>query len=84
MSYGGLDPFIGQEMHLARHFKDRKLQQALIQYFKPGIDFEFRHALLALWRGDLIGSVYDRLIPAKLPEAALPFRMDRSRSDLTA
>jgi hypothetical protein len=31
----GLDPFTGQEVYVARHLRDRKLQRALLQFFKP-------------------------------------------------
>ena len=37
MYYTGLDPFTGQEVYVARHLRDRKLQRALLQFFKPEI-----------------------------------------------
>jgi uncharacterized radical SAM protein YgiQ len=83
MYYTGLDPFTGQEVHVARHLKDRKLQRALLQFFKPENYFEVRQALLAAGRGDLIGSGCDCLIPANPPKAALQARMAKARRDLT-
>ena len=62
MYYTGLDPFTGQEVYVARHLRDRKLQRALLQFFKPENYFEVRKALLAAGRHDLIGSGCDALI----------------------
>jgi len=33
--YTGIDPFTGQEVNVARHLRDRKLQRAVLQFFKP-------------------------------------------------
>jgi hypothetical protein len=41
----GIDPFTGQEVFVARHLRDRKLQRALLQYFDPRNYFEVRKAL---------------------------------------
>ncbi len=35
MYYTGIDPFTKQEVYVARHLRDRKLQRALMQFFKP-------------------------------------------------
>ncbi len=45
MYYTGIDPFTRQPVHIARHLRDRKLQRALMQYFKPENYFEVRQAL---------------------------------------
>ena len=83
MYYTGLDPFTGQEVYVARHLRDRKLQRALLQFFKPQNYFEVRKALLAAGRHDLIGSGCDALISAQPPQAALQARMAKARSELT-
>ncbi len=67
MYYTGLDPFTGEEVYTAKHLRDRKLQRALLQFFKPENYFEVREALLKAGRGDLIGSGCDCLIPANRP-----------------
>jgi hypothetical protein len=36
MYYTGFDPFTKQEVYIARGLKDRNLQRALMQFFKPG------------------------------------------------
>jgi hypothetical protein len=83
MYYTGLDPFTGQEVYVARHLRDRKLQRALLQFFKPENYFEVRKALLAAGRHDLIGSGCDALISAQPPKAALQARMANAQSELT-
>jgi hypothetical protein len=83
MYYTGLDPFTGQEVYVARHLKDRRLQRALLQFFKPENDLEVRQSLLSAGRGDLIGSGCDCLISANPPKAALQARMAKARRDLT-
>lgn len=79
----GLDLVTGQEVYVARHLRDRKLQRALLRFFKPENYFEVRKALLAAGRHNLIGSGCDALIPAQPPKAALQARMARARSELT-
>src|SRR5438477_7767554 len=74
MYHTGLDPFTGQEVYVARHLRDRKLQRALLQFFKPENYFEVRKALLEAKRGDLIGDGCDSLIPATPPKEALARR----------
>jgi hypothetical protein len=77
MYYTGIDPFTKKPVHIARHLRDRKLQRALMQFFKPENYFEVRKALVEAKRTDLIGSGCDCLIPAKPPREAL----DRRRND---
>jgi radical SAM superfamily enzyme YgiQ (UPF0313 family) len=78
MYYTGIDPFTGEEVHTARKLGDRKLQRALLQFFKPENYFEVRKALLEAGRGDLIGSGCDCLIPAQPPRAAIEARRRRA------
>ena len=46
MYYTGIDPFTGEEVYTAKHLRDRKLQRALLQFFKPENYFEVREALI--------------------------------------
>jgi uncharacterized radical SAM protein YgiQ len=78
MYYTGIDPFTGEEVHVARNLGDRKLQRALLQFFKPENYFEVREALLKAGRSDLIGSGCDCLILAQPPREALRARMKRA------
>ena len=78
MFYTGLDPFTGQEVFVARNLGDRKLQRALMQFFKPENYFMVREALLKAGRQDLIGSGCDCLIPSQPPKAAIEARRRRA------
>lgn len=76
MYYTELDPFTKQPVYVARHLRDRKLQRALMQFFKPENYFEVREALRQAGRQDLIGDGCDSLIPAKPPREAIEARRD--------
>jgi hypothetical protein len=82
MDYTGLDSFTGEEVYTARHLRDRKLQRALLQFFKPENYFEVREALMKAGRHDLIGSGCDALIPAHPPKVALRSRMEKANQSL--
>jgi uncharacterized radical SAM protein YgiQ len=74
MYYTGIDPFTKQAVYVAKGLKNRKMQRALMQFFKPENYFEVRQALLDAGRQDLIGSHCDALIPAQPPKEALAAR----------
>jgi len=78
MYYTGIDPFTKQPVHVARNLHDRKLQRALMQFFKPENWFQVREALLQAGRQDLIGSGCDCLIPAQPPREAIKARRQRA------
>ena len=80
MYYTGLDPFTKKPVFTARKLRDRKMQRALMQFFKPENYFEVRQALLEVKRGDLIGEGCDCLIPSRPPREA----MERRRADANA
>jgi radical SAM superfamily enzyme YgiQ (UPF0313 family) len=74
MYYTGIDPFTKKPVYIAKHLRDRKLQRALLQFFKPENYFEVRKALEQAKRTDLIGSGCDCLIPAQPPKEAITKR----------
>jgi radical SAM superfamily enzyme YgiQ (UPF0313 family) len=78
MYYTGIDPFTKQPAYVARTLSDRKLQRALMQFFKPENYFEVRKALEQAGRQDLIGSGCDALIPAQPPKEALRERREQA------
>ena len=78
MYYTGIDPFTKQAVYVARHLRDRKLQRALMQFFKPENYFEVREALTQAGRADLIGPGCDCLIPAQPPREAIQARRRRA------
>jgi uncharacterized radical SAM protein YgiQ len=77
MYYTGIDPFTKKEVHIARNLRDRKLQRALLQFFKPENYFAVREALIQAGRTDLIGGC-EGLIPAQPPREALEARRKRA------
>jgi hypothetical protein len=70
----GIDPFTKQEIYIARGLRDRKMQRALMQFFKPENWFTVREALIQAERQGLIGNGCDCLIPANPPKEALEAR----------
>ena len=76
----GIDPFTKKPVTVAKGMRDRKMQRALMQFFKPENYFEVREALLKAGRPDLIGGC-DGLIPAQPPKEAIEAR--RGRADET-
>lgn len=78
MYYTGIDPFTKKKVHIDRHLRDRKMQRALMQFFKPENWFMVREALIQAGRQDLIGSGCDCLIPAQPPKEAIESRRRRA------
>ncbi|MBX3415047.1 MAG: YgiQ family radical SAM protein [Pirellulales bacterium] len=83
MYYTGLDPFTMKPVYVAQHLSDRKLQRALLQFFKPENYFEVRKALEMAGRRDLIGDGCDSLIPSRPPKEALRRRRTEATQTLT-
>jgi hypothetical protein len=85
MYYTGLDPFTKKPVYIAKALNDRKLQRALMQFFKAENYFEVRDALQKAKRLDLIGEGCDCLIPSRPPREALEARQrqanERFRGD---
>ena len=79
MYYTGIDPMTKQPVKITKGLKDRRMQRALLQFFKPENYFEVRRALEQSGRQDLIGSGCDCLIPERPPKEAL----DRKRREAT-
>jgi hypothetical protein len=64
-------------VYIARQLHDRRLQRALMQFFKPENYFLVRQALLEAGRADLIGGC-EGLIPAQPPKEAIEARRRRA------
>ncbi len=82
MYHTGLDPFTRKPVYIAKHLRDRRLQRALLQFFKPENYFEVRRALEQAGRQDLIGSGCDCLIPANPPRPALDRRRRQANAEV--
>ena len=81
MYYTGLDPMSGEPVYVARGARERRLQRALLQYFKPENYADVRAALEEAGRLDLIGDGPECLIPTvRRHKAATGGRADDDRS----
>jgi len=81
MYYTGLDPFTKKPVTIAKGLNDRKMQRALMQFFKPHNWFEVREALIQAKRTDLIGGC-EGLIPANPPKEAIEAKRKRANAAL--
>ena len=80
MYYTGIDPFTKKPVQIAKGMRDRKMQRALMQFFKPDNYFAVREVLIEAGRGDLIGGC-EGLIPANPPKEAIEaWRRQASRN----
>ena len=68
MYYTGIDPMTGKEVYVPRGDRERKLQRAMLQYFKPENYFAVREVLERLGREDLIGEGDECLIRSTPPQ----------------
>jgi uncharacterized radical SAM protein YgiQ len=84
MYHTGLDPFTKRRVYIAKHLRDRKLQRALLQFFKPENYFEVRKALEQAGRQDLIGEGCDALIGSRPPRQAIEARRRQANGTATA
>ena len=67
MYWTGLDPMTMKPVESARRLRDREVQRALLQFFKPENYASVRDTLRKAGREDLIGDGPDCLIPSHAP-----------------
>jgi uncharacterized radical SAM protein YgiQ len=70
MYYTGMDPISGEAVYVPRGGRERRLQKALLQYFKPENYADVREALEAADRLDLVGDGSECLIPSRPPRVS--------------
>ncbi|HUR52702.1 MAG TPA: YgiQ family radical SAM protein [Gemmataceae bacterium] len=80
MYYTGIDPFTKKPVESVKNIRDRKMQRALMQFFKPENYFEVRDALAQAGRADLIGGC-NGLIPEHPPREALEAKRRPAKND---
>ena len=71
MYYTGLDPLTGEKVYVPKGERERRLQRALLQFWKPENYFDVREALKLAGRTDLIGDGPHCLIPNQPPRGAI-------------
>jgi uncharacterized radical SAM protein YgiQ len=71
MYYTGVAPLSGEEVYVARGGRERRLQKALLQYFKPENYADVCEALTEIDRLDLIGDGPECLIGSHPPKIAV-------------
>ena len=69
MYYTGLDPTRGEAVYVPKGDRERRLQRALLQFFKPENYADVRTALQEAGRTDLIGDGPECLIADRAPKA---------------
>jgi len=70
MYYTGIDPMTGEEVYVPRSGRERRLQRALLQFWKPENYHLVREALVRAGRTDLIGNGPGCLIGIHPPRSA--------------
>jgi hypothetical protein len=70
MYYTGIDPCTKKPVKIATGMRDRKLQRALMQFFKPENYFTLRETFIEPGRSNLIGGC-EGLIPSNPPPEAI-------------
>ena len=79
MFWTGLDPTNLKPVSTVTRLRDRRIQRALMQYFKAENWFEVQRALTKYGRADLIGSGPQCLIPSSPPTAAIEARRRKAQ-----
>ncbi|MHC4960468.1 MAG: YgiQ family radical SAM protein [Planctomycetota bacterium] len=79
MYHTGLDPMTMRPVETVHKLRDRKVQRALMQFFKAENYFAVRKALMDHGRGDLVGW----LIPEKPTKEAIEARRAAANKDST-
>ncbi|MDO5554876.1 MAG: YgiQ family radical SAM protein, partial [Planctomycetia bacterium] len=70
MYYTGLNPFTGEKVYVPRGLRERRLQRALLFYYRPENYHDVKSALKEANREDLIGNGPNCLIPAWPPKGS--------------
>ena len=84
MYHTGLDPMTMKPVRTAKALTDRRMQRALLQFWKPENWFDVARALEKAGRSDLIGDGCDCLIPSRPPREALEARRGRANAATAA
>jgi uncharacterized radical SAM protein YgiQ len=79
MYYTGLDPMTGKPVYVPKGARERRLQKALLQFFKSENYADVCAALIEASRTDLIGDGPDCLVSSRCPKPAKTAGIKSSR-----
>ena len=82
MYYTGIHPLTGEEIYVARDYKEKQMQRALLQYAKPENAHLVREALRYAHREDLIGNSPECLVRGSAPKGGRVMNRDE-RAEVT-
>lgn len=80
MYHTGIDPMTGENVYVPKGERERRLQRALLQFWKPENYFLVKEALQLAGRTDLIGSGPNCLIPSQPSKEAILFKRQTANS----
>ena len=81
MYYAEIDPSTDEPVYVAKGAHERRLQRALLQFWKPENYADVREALETAGREDLIGDAPKCLISTRAPKAVLEKKRSRAPTD---
>ena len=79
MFYTGLDPYTMEEVYVAKSDKEKRLQRALMQYFRPDNKALVIEALKIAGRTDLIGNTANCLVKGAVPQPQKPRQAQKNK-----
>ena len=65
MFWTGINPFTGEKVYVPRSYEEKRIQRALLQWYRPENHDRIRNALRAAGRADLIGFGPHCLVPPR-------------------
>ena len=82
MFYTGLDPYTLEEVYVAKSDKEKRIQRALMQYYRPENKALIIEGLKMAGRTDLIGNTANCLVKGTLPPVKKQTQTNKSKNKL--
>ena len=80
MFYTGLDPYTLEEVYVAKSDKEKRIQRALMQYYRPENKALIIEGLKMAGRTDLIGNTANCLVKGAPPPIKKPVQNNKSKN----
>ena len=80
MFYTGLDPYTLEEVYVAKSDKEKRIQRALMQYYRPENKALIIEGLKMAGRTDLIGNTANCLVKGTLPPVKKQTQTNKSKN----